>query len=161
MSEKKKDFILLLEDLCYIYRDYVKKNNNSRLDVNINNNMIKIELFDNKELVDEFGLTFNQKERNNYMYISIVLMKNLFGSKIIYSKDNVFYNDDINIKINVLDEDLFNRMFDVLSIYRDVDFYDRIDSGRKIRNKINRDRTSKFLDERVNITKSLLKVREK
>ena len=25
MSVKKKDFIKLLEDLCFIYRDYVKK----------------------------------------------------------------------------------------------------------------------------------------
>ena len=88
-------------------------------------------------------------------------MKNLFGSKMIYSKDNIFYIDDSDIKINVLDEHLFNRMFDLLSIYRCVDFYDRVDHGRKIRNKINRDRTAKLLDERINITKTLLKVRDK
>ena len=161
MNNKKKDFIQLLEDLCFIYRDYVKKNDNSRIEVNINDNMIKMELFKDNTLMEEFGLAFNHKEKNSYMYISIVLMKNLFGSKMIYSKDNIFYSDDINVRINVLDEDLFNRMFDILSIYRSVDFYDRIDQGRKIRNKINKDRTAKLLDERINITKTLLKVREK
>ena len=161
MNNKKKDFIQLLEDLCYIYRDYVKKNNGSRVDVNINDNQIKMKLFKENELMDEFGLAFNHKEKNSYMYISFVLMKNLFGSKMIYSKDNMFYSDDINIRINVLDEDLFNRMFDVINIYKDINFYERIDNGRKIRNKINRNRTAKFLDERINITKSLLKVRKK
>ena len=161
MNNKKKDFIHLLEDLCFIYRDYIKKNNDSRIGVSISDNQIKMELYKDNELMDKFGLAFNQKEKNCYMYISFVLMKNLFGSKMIYSKDNVYYSDDINIRFNVLDEDLFIRMFEILDIYRTVDFYERIDNGRKIRNKINRDRTAKLLDERINITKKLLKVREK
>ena len=161
MSEKKKDFIKLLEDLCYIYRDYVKKNDNSRLDVIINNNMINIKLFKDDTLMDRFGLAFNHKERNSYMYISVILMKNLFGSRLIYNRDNLLYSDSINVKFDVIDQDVLDRMFSVMSIYRDVNFYDRIDQGRKIRNKINRDRTAKLLDERINITKALLKVRDK
>ena len=161
MSEKKKDFIKLLEDLCFIYRDYVKKHDNSSLYVIINSNMVKMELYEDRELIDEFGLAFNHKEKNSYMYISIILMKNLFGSKIIYNRDNLLYSDGIDIKFDVMDQDVLDRMFSVMSIYRDVDFYDRIDYGRKIRNKINRDRTAKLLDERINITKRLLKVRDK
>lgn len=161
MNNKKKDFIQLLEDLCFIYRDYLNRYNDSRVDVNINDNMIKIELFKGNELMDEFGLSFTQKEKSSYMYISFVLMKNLFGSKMIYSKNNMFYNDKDNIRVNVLDNDLFDRMFDMLNIYRTIDFYERIDNGRRVRNKINKDKTIKFMDERINITKHLLKVREK
>ena len=37
MKEKKKDFLMLLEDLCYIYEDYAKKNNNGKINVFIKN----------------------------------------------------------------------------------------------------------------------------
>ena len=161
MSENKKNFIKSLEELCYIYRDYVKSHTNSRLEVNIDNNMINMMLFKDDVSVDRFGLAFNHKEKKSYMYISIVLMKNLFGSRLIYGKDNLLYSDDINVLFEVNDQNVLDRMFSVMSIYRDIDFYDRIDDGRKIRNKINRDRTAKFLDERIKITKRLLKVKEK
>ena len=157
----KRNFIELLQDLCYIYHDYVKKYDNCKIDVTINNNMIKMILFKDGVWMDEFGLVFGPKERNSYIYISMILMKNLFGTKIIYSKENMFYNEDINVMINVVDEDLFNRMFDMLEFYRDIDFYDKIDKGRRIRNKINRDRMGKLLGERIEITKKLLKVRDK
>ena len=86
----KKDFIKELERLCNIYLDYINEFDNSRLDVYINNFMIKMQLLNNDIIMDEFGLAFNHKEKNSYMYISIILMKNLFGSKIIYNRDNLF-----------------------------------------------------------------------
>lgn len=159
MKKKKKDFLMLLDDLCCIYKDYISKNDNSMIEVYINDNIIKMHLINDGRKVDEFGLAFNHKEKNSYIYISIVLMKMLFGSKIIYSKDNVFFDDvdKLSLKMIVDDEDVFSRMVDVINIYRDIDFYDRIDNGRRIRNKINRNRSASYMSDRVSITKKLLK----
>ena len=155
MREKRQDFIKSLDKLCGIYSDYLKEYKDSMLDVLIEDNMIKMYLYRNKEIVDEFGLVFNYKEKDSYIYISIVIMKMLFGGKTIYAKDNVFYKnmDGSGFKIIVNDSDLYDRMFGIVPIYRDIDFYDKIDNGRRVRNKINRNRNGNNLDERIELTK--------
>lgn len=161
MIDKKNDFVRLLSDLCYIYKDYVRDNDGSRLDVVIGNNMIKIDLYNNMEIVDEFGLTFGEREKDKYYYVSIVLMKILYSRGIVYCRDNVFFEklDGTGFKIVVDDMELFDRMFSVVGIYRDMDFYDKIDNNHKVRNKINRDICKINLNERVNISKKLLRTR--
>ena len=161
MKNKKKDFIELLEDLCFIYDDYIKKNNGSKLEVLIQSNMISMQLYKDNGVIDQFGLAFSHKERDCYMYISVVLMKILFGSSVIHNKDNIFFNDIDKpyLSLIVNDEDVLNRMFMMAAIHRDIDFYDKLDRGQRIRNKVNRNRTAGLLDERVNITKALLRVR--
>lgn len=159
MIEKRKDFIKELNSLCNIYSDYISEHKDSRLDVVIGNNMIKVNLYKNEDIIDEFGLVFNHKEMREYNYISIVIMKMLFGNKIVYSRDNMFFNDinNMNMKIIVNDMDLYDRMFGIVSIYRDIDFYEKIDNGRRVRNKVNRNRNGNNLFERVELTKKLLK----
>lgn len=164
MKEKKKDFLRLLEDLCYIYEDYIDEGTFRKLKVCIDSNTIKMYLInDSKIIIDNFGLAFNQKEKDSHMYISVALIKILFGSRIIYNKDNVFFDDIDNpsLEIIVSDKDILNRIISVLGIYRDIDFYDKIDNGRKVRNKINRNRSANLMDDRVNITRRLLKIRSK
>lgn len=161
MIDKRNDFVKLLNDLCNIYKDYIRDNDGSKLDVVIDKNIIKIYLYNNKEMIDEFGLTFNEKEKDKYYYISIVLMKILYSRRIVYSRDNIFY-EDINgtgFKIIVNDQELFDRMFSVVSIHRDMDFYDKIDNNGRVRNKINRDVKKINLDDRINMSKKLLKTR--
>ena len=159
MIEKRKDFIKELNRLCNIYSDYISEHKDSRLDVVIGNNIIKMYLCKNEDIIDEFGLLFLHKEMREYNYISIVIMKMLFGNKIVYSRDNMFFNDinNMNIKIIVNDMDLYDRMFGIVPIYRDIDFYEKIDNGRRVRNKVNRNRNGNNLFERVELTKKLLK----
>ena len=161
MIDKRNDFLRLLSDLCYVYKDYVRDNDGSKLDVVIDKNMIKMYLYNDKETIDEFGLTFNEKEKDKFYYISIALMKILYSRRIVYSRDNIFYEniDGTGFKIIVNDQELFDRMFSLVSIHRDIDFYDKIDNKYRIRNKINRDIKKINLDERVNISKKLLKTR--
>ena len=161
MIDKKNDFVRLLSDLCYIYKDYVRDNDGSKLEVVIDKNIIKIYLYNSREMIDEFGLTFSEKEKDKYYYICIVLMKILYSRRIIYSRNNIFYEnmDGTGFKIIVNDQEAFDRMFSVVGIYREMDFYDRIDNNHRIRNKINRDVKKINLDERVNISKKLLRTR--
>ena len=161
MKEKRKDFIRLLSDLCYTYKDYIDKHNNSRLDVLMQDNMIKMNLYNDSELVDEFGFAFGDKEKDKYYYVSLVLMKELYSRRVVYSKDNIFYEkiDGTGFKIIVNDQDLFDRMFNIVGFHRDIDFYDKIDVSRRLRNKVNRDSKKIHFDERVNISKKLLRTR--
>ena len=161
MMVKRNDFVKLLSDLCYIYKDYVRDNDGSKLDIVIDANMIKIYLYNNMEMIDEFGLIFSEKEKDKYYYISIVIMKILYSRGIVYSRDNIFYEniDGTGFKIIVNDSEAFDRMFSIVGIHRDIDFYEKIDSKNRVRNKINRDIKKINLDERVNISKKLLRTR--
>ena len=161
MINKRNDFIRLLNDLCNVYKDYVRDNDGSKLDVVIDTNMIKMYLYNSRDMIDEFGLTFNEGEKDKYYYISIALMKILYSRRMVYCRDNIFYEniDGTGFKIIVNDQELFDRMFSLVSIHRDIDFYDKIDNKGRVRNKINRDINKINLNERVNISKKLLKTR--
>lgn len=161
MINKKNNFVRLLSDLCYIYKDYVRDNDDSRLNVVIDKNMIKMYLYNSKDMIDEFGLVFSEKEKDKYYYVSIVIMKILYSRGIVYGRDNIFYEniDGTGFKIIVNDQELFDRMFSVVGIHRDIDFYEKIDNKGRVRNKINRDIKKINLDERVNISKKLLRTR--
>ena len=161
MINKRNDFIRLLNDLCNVYKDYVRDNDGSKLDVVIDTNMIKMYLYNSRDMIDEFGLTFNEGEKDKYYYISIALMKILYSRRMVYCRDNIFYEniDGTGFKIIVNDQELFDRMFSLVSIHRDIDFYDKIDNKHRVRNKINRDIKKINLNERINISKKLLKTR--
>ena len=161
MIDKRNDFVRLLSDLCNVYKDYVRDNDGTKLDVVIDKNMIKMYLYNNSDMIDEFGLSFNDGEKDKYYYISIALMKMLYSMGIVYSRDNVFYEniDGTGFKIIVNDQELFDRMFSLVSIHRDIDFYNKIDNKHRVRNKINRDIKKINLNERINISKKLLKTR--
>lgn len=161
MIDKQKDFVRLLSDLCYLYKDYVRDNDGTRLDVVIGNNMIKMYLYNSMKMIDEFGLSFSEKEKDKYYYVSIAIMKILYSMGIVYGRDNIFYEniDGTGFKIIVNDLELFDRMFSVVSIHRDIDFYEKIDNKGRVRNKINRDIKKINLNGRVNISKKLLRTR--
>lgn len=162
MKEKKKDFIMLLEDLCDIYCEYANRNN-WQIDVYIDKNIINILLHNNVEIMDKFGLAFRVDEKDKYQYISMALMKIFFGSSIIYNKGKVIYNEEDKpyVKMYVEDNDMLIRMINTFSFFRDIDYLDRIGSGVRARNKINRTRSINNMKDRVEITKPILKKREK
>ena len=57
MIDRKNDFVRLLSDLCYLYKDYVSDNDGTRLDVVIGNNIIKMYLYNSSIMVDELDKT--------------------------------------------------------------------------------------------------------
>ena len=149
---KKKKFLTELEKLCNIYNDYIDEHDNSRLDVYISNGIIKINLISKDAIVDEFELTFEDNEEDIYRYISMFLFKALFNSRIIYSKDNMFFDDIDNKKRNItLYDDLLVNEF--LICCKD----EYLDNNMKIRNKINRNNNGNNMNQRVELTKKLLK----
>lgn len=163
MKDMKKDYIRLLDDLCYLYKDYVSKHEESRIEVHINNSMIKMYLIDRLGVADHFGLCFTPRERQSYIYISLQLMRFLFGNRIIYNKD-IFFFDDMerpSLKMVVDDASVMEQLLFGLSIYRDIDFEKRIDKGRKVRRRVNHNRTARLLQERIVLSKRLLENRDR
>ena len=149
---KKKKFLFELESLCNIYNDYLDEHDNSKLDVYISNGIIKINLINEDAIVDEFELTFEDNEEDIYRYISMFIFKVLFTGKIIYSKDNMFFDDIDNKKRNItLYDDLLVNEF---LIYCKDEY---LDNNMKIRNKINRNNNGNNMNQRVELTKKLLK----
>lgn len=149
---KKKKFLFELENLCNIYNDYLDEHDNSKLDVYISNGIIKINLISKNSIIDEFELTFEEHEEEIYRYISMFLFKVLFNSMVIYSKDNMFFDNIDNKKRNIIlyDDKLVNE-FGIY--YRD----EYLDNNMKIRNKINRNNNGNNMNQRVELTKKLLK----
>ena len=149
---KKKKFLFELESLCNIYNDYLDEHDNSKLDVYISNGIIKINLISKNSIIDEFELTFEEHEEEIYRYISMFLFKVLFNSMVIYSKDNMFFDNIDNKKRNIIlyDDKLVNE-FGIY--YRD----EYLDNNMKIRNKINRNNNRNNMNQRVELTKKLLK----
>ena len=149
---KKKKFLTELERLCNIYNDYIDEHDNSRLDVYISNDIIKINLINHDAIVDEFELTFEDNEEDIYRYISMFLFNVLFNSRIIYSKDNMFFDDIDNKKRNITlyDDKLVNEFL----IYSKDEY---LNNNIKIRNIINRVSNGNNMNHRVELTKKLLK----
>ena len=149
---KKKKFLTELERLCNIYNDYIDEHDNSRLDVYISNDIIKINLINHDAIVDEFELTFEDNEEDIYRYISMFLFNVLFNSRIIYSKDNMFFDDIDNKKRNITlyDDKLVNEFL----IYSKDEY---LNNNIKIRNIINRFSNGNNMNHRVELTKKLLK----
>ena len=149
---KKKKFLFELESLCNIYNDYLDEHDNSKLDVYISNGIIKINLINEDVIVDEFELTFENKEEDIYRYISMFLFRLIFDSRMVYSKDNMFFDNIDNKKRNIIlyDDKLVNE-FGIY--YRD----EYLDNNMKIRNKINRNNNGNNMNQRVELTKKLLK----
>ena len=154
MKNKRKKFINLLDDLCNIYKEYIKEHDNANLEIVVEDYMIDMRLYDNNQLVDQFGLTFKQKEREEYIYICICLMEIFFNRKVVYNKDNIFYKsmDCRELQIIVNDEDLLNKMF----FYKSFSSI-RADKNRRINNRINKADYVNSLDNRINISKKLVR----
>lgn len=156
MRNKNRDFIDLLYDLCDLYKEYVKKND-GKLDVIIQPDMIKMYLYKNNDLKDEFGLSFDKKEKDIYTYISVCLIRVLFGKMIIYSRNNTFLDslDSPRIEVAVYDFELSDKMFNLMTLYNDKTSRD----NKRLRSKVNKVGDSDLFEQRLKLTRSLIENR--
>lgn len=106
-----KQFIeTLLNKLAYlyqIYENYIWKNEkeNIKLNILIQDNMICFYLYNKFEIIDEFFLTFDQKEQSIYKYISIRVMLNVLGNVLIHNDGYTFYNEKHKPYLNIIIND--------------------------------------------------------
>ena len=158
MKKNRVEFLYLFQDLCNMYMEYISKNDNSRLEVVIYDNKINMYIYKDKEVVDEFELTFNKNENNMYVYVNIIMMKILFRKKTIISKDNIFYNDiEIpNFRVVVNSKEMLDKMDMMLPIMADTNIYGDIDGIRKVHIGIRYTKMIRSLEQRVGLSRKLL-----
>lgn len=158
MKKNRVEFLYLFQDLCNMYMEYISKNDNSRLEVVIDDNKINMYIYKDKEVVDEFELTFNKNENNMYVYVNIIMMKILFRKKTIISKDNIFYNDiEIpNFRVVVNSKEMLDKMDMMLPIMADTNIYGDIDGIRKVHIGIRYTKMIRSLEQRVGLSRKLL-----
>ena len=151
MNNKNENFISLLDDLCQMYKSYVNKYIGSKIEVLIDTDFIDIRLVDG-ELIDDFRLRFNSKEENQCLKISVILLKLLFNRHILFNEGNKIYNEKRSyLDVFVLDDDMLNKILSITMNDKNIDGYRYV-------NLINKKSTVKALEERVYLSRKLLRM---
>ena len=83
-----------LYELYKTYEEYIWKNEeNRKLIVIFGKDMIlSLYLYEDKELIDELNLKFDNKEENLYISLCLKLFILLLGNVYVYKEDNIYYN---------------------------------------------------------------------
>ena len=154
MNKEKKDFINLLQDLCEMYEHYISLNEGSKLRVIISNNSINMNLYKH-DIVDTFELTFDDREKDICIYLGVLIMKFLFKKSIMFNEDNLFYNMDKPYLEIVVDDDLIlDKIFNVLVLGKEINLYNSV-------NAVNKKTNIKRLEERINLSRKVLRLDDK
>ena len=154
-----------LNDLCSVYEMYIWNRNNCKLDVLIQDNSIAMYLYDNGEVIDEFVINYLsvKREIKLYRYMSIRLLLRLLGNVIMYSDNNIIFNDKqkSGIRFIVNDEGILEIIDKIIDEQHHVLVNDKMNVIINMYNRLNfRLSLYKFSDElynRVNISKKMLR----
>lgn len=158
-----QDIISKLEELYNYYEMYMWRNTNAHLDILLQDNAIYFYLYDSNNLLDEFIISFDARERRLYNYICIRLMILTLGNVFIHKKDNIFYNDRHKpyLEIIVNDDELLNTFNIVISIQEEEIINSDTDIIKKIYRLIpKRKYSSSFIDDlgnRIEKSKRLIR----
>ena len=163
MDKFLDDVIKSLDDLYYIYERYMWNNNDSNLDVLIQDNTICFYMYKNKDIIDEIILTFDEDERCMYVYICIRLLLILLGNVYIYNQDNLFYNNTHKkyLKLIVNDEIVLDSMIKIISMQDNIILNENMDLVLDIREILIRKKYFEDfinqLNDRVDFSRKLFK----
>lgn len=106
-----------LEELYNYYEMYMWKNTNANLDILLQDNTVCFYLYNNNNLLDEFILSFDDKERKLYEYLCLRIMILTLGNLFIHQEENIIYNDKHKpyLKIIVNDDEVLNILNMIIS----------------------------------------------
>ena len=163
MDKFLNELINSLDRLYYLYEEYMWKNDNSKLDVLIQDNTLSFYLYKNGEVIDEIILSFDDRERLMYNYVCIRLLIVLLGNVYIYNKDNEFYNIKHKpyLKLIVNDDLILDEMLKVISVQEKNVINGDMNIISDMRNSLSKKKYSKDfinqINERIDFSKKLLR----
>ena len=127
-------------------------------------NMIYFDLGRNDEDIDSFGIQFDDKDRDIYLYVAIRFMISLLRCVVIHRDENILFNDYHKPYLSVIIEDreLLSMMVDVIEIQKNEILTDRMELVNNLYNQIDDNKIVSIelirnIDNRVEIAKKLLK----
>jgi len=163
MEKFLEEFVSSLDRLYYTYENYIWKNDDSKLDVLIQDNTISFYLYKNNDVIDEIIFSFDEKEKSIYNYLCVRLLVILLGNVYIYNKDNVFYNDTHKtyLKLIVNDDNVLDIFKNIVSNQEDKVIGNNMDLVLRMRERLTRKRYyDQFIyqvNDRIELSKKLLR----
>ncbi|MBQ2873279.1 MAG: hypothetical protein IJE89_04710 [Bacilli bacterium] len=164
MRDYKNDLVSRIIDLYNMYEKYMWIHDDVKLNILIQDNAIAFYLYNNKEEIDNIVLTFSGQENNLYKYISIKILLNMMKDVVVHRDENEFHNRVLKpyLRIIVNDDNILETMIilvnrQLLEIINEENNLVK-DIETSIINPIfYPNRVIKKLDERIEITRKLLK----
>ena len=163
MEKFLEEFVSSLDRLYYTYENYIWKNNDSKLDVLIQDNTISFYLYKDKEVIDEIIFSFEDKEKSMYNYLCVRLLVILLGNVYVYNKDNIFYNDTHKsyLRLIVNDESVLDIFDNIINNQKDSVIGENMELLLDMSEKLTKKRYyNKFIyevNDRVELSKKLLR----
>ena len=163
MEKFLEEFISSLDRLYYTYENYIWKNEDSKLDVLIQDNTISFYLYKDKEVIDEIIFSFEDKEKSMYNYLCVRLLVILLGNVHVYNKDNIFYNNTHKsyLKLIVNDDNVFDIFNNIVISQEDNSIGENMELVLGMREKLTRKRYyNQFIyqvNDRIELSKKLLR----
>lgn len=150
-----------IAELIDYYESYLLKKEDATFNILIEEDTLSFYLSsDDKE--DIFIIRFDEKDKNILYYLSLKIIIKIFGHVIMHLDNITLYNNvhKKNIKINILNNEVYNLVEKMIEV-QEKDFISEeltfIKDINKRASKIYPSSFYKKLDERVNISKKMLK----
>lgn len=163
MEKFLEEFVSSLDRLYYTYENYIWKNDDSKLDVLIQDNTISFYLYKKNEVIDEIIFSFDEKEKSMYNYLCVRLLIILLGNVYIYNKGNIFYNDTHKdyLKLIVNDDIILDIFNNIINVQEDKSISENMDFVLGMREKLIKKRYyNQFIcqvNDRIELSKKLLR----
>lgn len=149
-----------LEELVNYYENYLNKNNEAFVDIIIDDDSISFYLLD-KIHEDNFIISFNEKDFNTFMFLSIKIIVKIFGNVLMHLDGVTLYNNvhRKNIKISVLNEKVYKLVKKIIDVQEKEFINDDLELIKELNKKASLKYPEDFMEilsERVNISKKIL-----
>ena len=167
MFDLKNDVLNKLVSLYNMYEEYAIRNKDTKINILIQDGSISFYVYNSKENVDEFIITFSDKENSLYKYISVGIYDRLSTDMVVYNEDNEFYNKEKPYLKMIVNDD--NMLYIMKSLvlgehFGNVDYKNNVFDELSSKVPFTWIYPFKFmyrLDERVSLSKKLLKIGDK
>ena len=158
---------IVVERIYYLldlYENNLINNNDVKLNIIMQDNVIAI-YHNNIKYIDEFVLSFNEKEKDLYNYLCLKIIMKLFSKVVMHFDGYILTNPHHreNIKICILDDDIVKIVNYLISIQNDVFINDNLDIIKDLKKKSKHKffglKELYLLNRRIEMSEKLLKRR--
>jgi len=160
MKSFTNELINRLNELYIIYEGYCWKCDDRKINILFQDNCIALYLNCGNDNVDEFILSFNNRENKLYQYVALKFFDMVLGDVFIYKECNQFYNKKHKsyVMITVGDEKLLTFINQLVFNQEEVYIHEEINNFFKVKPlKLCNAKFFDTLDERIDVSKKLLR----
>lgn len=164
MKNYKNDLLNRIINLYNMYEKYMWMHDDVKLNILIQDNAIAFYLYNDKEEIDNLVLTFSLGENALYKYISIKILLEMMRDVVVHRDENEFHNRVLKPYLRIIVND--DKILEMMTLLVDRQLLGIKNVNTDLVKDIEREvinpifypnRVMKKLDERIGITRKLLK----